>query len=245
MCWFALVRKIWGFLANSHTQINANENLENKPYFRLCLLSNLANLLRPVYSRSKFLGIFDPFSPSLDGIPLGELDDCWVKRSVFKFDIFKTLSEAGRLITSDTGDTFLTVLSCTCSTDCDELIVFLLFSGATLGSWLVFLLGSSSTYGLNQVSLRSIFFAAPLCELCSTRYTKFGVIVTYLKNGTVENSSSNTTWNWGETWQVSGFRTRGTDPAWNGELLIYIPAREWVSHWGIPDPFPCNLSFKT
>ena len=32
-----------------------------------------------------------------------------------------------------------------------------------------------------------------------------------LINVTVENSSSKTIWNWGETWSVAGFRTRATD----------------------------------
>ena len=31
MCWFALVRNMWGFLANLYAPINPNENLANKP----------------------------------------------------------------------------------------------------------------------------------------------------------------------------------------------------------------------
>ena len=54
----------------------------------------------------------------------------------------------------------------------------------------------------------------------------------YLMNGTVENSSPNTTLNRGETLPVSGFRTRDTDPAWNGDQPIYIPAYERGHHLG-------------
>ena len=38
---------MWGFLATSYAPITANENLENKPYFCLGLLANLADILRP------------------------------------------------------------------------------------------------------------------------------------------------------------------------------------------------------
>ena len=75
MCWFALLRKIWVFLAIYHAQITANDNFANKPYFCLILLANLADLLRLVDARSIISGIFDIFSPSQDVIPLGELDD--------------------------------------------------------------------------------------------------------------------------------------------------------------------------
>ena len=77
MCWFYLVRNMWGVLNTSHDPITANENLSNKPYFCLGLLANLADILIPVDSRSIILVIFDPFYPSRDGIPLGTLGDCW------------------------------------------------------------------------------------------------------------------------------------------------------------------------
>ena len=32
MCWFVLVRKMWGFLANSHATVTDNYNLSNKQY---------------------------------------------------------------------------------------------------------------------------------------------------------------------------------------------------------------------
>ena len=76
MCWFSLVRNMWGLLATSHAPISDNDNSANKPYFCLVLLSNLANLLRTVDSRSIILDIFNTFSPSRDGIPLDKLDDC-------------------------------------------------------------------------------------------------------------------------------------------------------------------------
>ena len=76
MCWFALVRKMWGFLATPNDTITANESLKNKSYYCLGLLSNLTDTLGIVDARSIILGIFDPFTPSLYGIPWGELDDC-------------------------------------------------------------------------------------------------------------------------------------------------------------------------
>ena len=76
MCWFVLGGKMWGFLATAHATITDNENLENEAYICLGLLVNLADLLRPVDTRSIVLGIFDSFSPSRYGIPLGTLDDC-------------------------------------------------------------------------------------------------------------------------------------------------------------------------
>ena len=71
-----LVIKMWGFLATSHAPITANDNLENKPYFCLGLLANLAYLLIPVDATLIILGIFYPLSPSQYGIPLGQWDDC-------------------------------------------------------------------------------------------------------------------------------------------------------------------------
>ena len=184
ICWFSIVRKIWGFLANSHTPINANENLENKPYFRLCLLSNLANLLRPVYSRSKFLGIFDPFSPSQDDIPLGTLGDRRAK-FFFIFDVFRTTLETGHWITSDTDAPLMIIPSFNCCMVCNNVIIFLLFYSATLGTWVGVLLVSSSMSGVNQVTLRSKFSGAPLYELRCTRSVQFGGIVPSLMNGAV------------------------------------------------------------
>ena len=43
-------------------------------------------------------------------------------------------------------------------------------------------------------------------------------------------TSSNTTWNWGDTWPVYGFRTRVTYPAANGEWPRQIPANERGCH---------------
>ena len=57
----------------------------------------------------------------------------------------------------------------------------------------------------------------------------WGFVVSSLINGTVGNLSSNTTWNLGDTWQVSVLRTRYTDPEWNGEWPRHIPGRERVS----------------
>ena len=67
---------MWGSLATSYAQITAGGNLASTPYFCLGLLANLAGLLRPVDDTSIILGVFGPFSPSQDGIPIGTLDDC-------------------------------------------------------------------------------------------------------------------------------------------------------------------------
>ena len=54
---------MWGFLAASHTPIAANENLENKPYFYLSLLANLADILIPVDAILIGLGVLIPSIP--------------------------------------------------------------------------------------------------------------------------------------------------------------------------------------
>ena len=54
---------MWGLLATSHAPINANDNLGNKSYFCLGLLTKLADLLIPVDARPIIFGIFDPFPP--------------------------------------------------------------------------------------------------------------------------------------------------------------------------------------
>ena len=218
ICWFGIVRKMWGILTTSHAPINAKYNLSNKPYSCLSLLANLEDLLRPVDSRSIILGIFDPLSPSWHDIPLVTLDDCWSKLTLFKFDVFQTPSEYGCLITLETCAPSLTGPSFLCGIDCDGVSVLLLLYGAMISSWLRVSLKSYSQYVVNQVSLRSIFSGAPLCELCCTISVQFGDIVSSLINGTVENSSSNTTWNLGETWPVAIFITRATYTAWNGDF---------------------------
>ena len=176
---------MWGFLSTSHFPITANENLANKYFFCLGLLANLADLLRPVDSRSIVLDLFDTFSPSLGGIPLGVLDDCWANGSFDKFYFFRTPSESGHLIASDTGDPLLTVISWHFCTGCNDVIIFPLFFGETLGMWVGVSLGYFSISVVNQVSLRLIFSSAPLCELCCKRSVQFGSILTSLMNGTV------------------------------------------------------------
>ena len=57
ICWFSLVRNVWGFLVTPYDPTTANENLENKKYFCLGLLSNLEGPLRPIDNRSILLGI--------------------------------------------------------------------------------------------------------------------------------------------------------------------------------------------
>ena len=136
MYWYSQVRNIWGLLSTSHAPITANKNLWNKPYFCLGLLSNLAYIMIPVDARSTILGIFYPFSPSLYGILLVTLDDCWLKQSFGKCDVFWTPSETGCLITSETDAPSLTGLS-----------------GVTLSTLVGVLVGYSSRSGVNQVPL--------------------------------------------------------------------------------------------
>ena len=185
--------------------------LWNKLYLCLVYLSNLAYLLRPVYDRSTILGVFGPLSPSLYDIPPGALNCCRAKQTFFKFDFFQTPSESGRSITSDTDATSLEVISCTCGDKCDNMSMLLFFYGATLSLWLGVSQRSSSISLVNQVSLRLIFSVEPLFDLCCTISVQFEGISPSLMNGTVGNSSSNTTLNWGDTWTVSGFRTIAND----------------------------------
>ena len=94
-----------------------------------------------------------------------------------------------------------------------------------------FFLGFTSWYGVDQVSLSSILSGTSLCHLCCTRSVQFGFIVPSLINRAEENSSSNTKWNWGKTWPVSGFRTRANDPAWNGSDQERSPHMSRVPNW--------------
>ena len=233
--WFGIVRNMWGFLATSHSPITSNESSPIKAYLFWVLLANLAYLLRPVDSRLVILGIFDAFFISREVSPLGALDDCWEKQNFFKFDVCQTPPESVHSINSETHSPSLAGTSFTCGLGCNCVRMLLLFSGATLGSRLGGFLRSSLRYWVNQVFLRSIWSGAPICDLRYTRYVQFGVIVPSLMNGTVDNSSSNTTWNWGETWPVSGFITRDTYPAWNVEWPRYIPAHEQGYHFFSPD----------
>ena len=154
MCRLSLIRNMRGFLSTSHATIITNENLSNKPHLCMGLLYKLLDLLRPVDTRSIILGIFDPFYPSRDGIPLGTLGDCWAKLAFFKFYVFQTPLETGSLITSENDDLFLTRLSCTFCTVCDDVTTFMLFYGATHGTWVGVSLRYYSISGANQVSLR-------------------------------------------------------------------------------------------
>ena len=125
---------MWRFLTISHASMTVNENLANKPYFYLILLSNLAYLLIPVDARLVILGILHPFYPCQDGIPLDMLDNCVVKRTFGIFEVFQTLLVPECLITSETDAPSLTGIYFTCCTDFDDVIVFLVFSCATLGT---------------------------------------------------------------------------------------------------------------
>ena len=79
-------------------------------------------------------------------------------------------------------------------------------------------------------------FVVALSEEYFTRSSHFFGIVTDSMNGTVEKSSSNTTWYCGLTRPVFGFQTSATLPAWNGKCPKYTPIREGGSHVGRPAP---------
>ena len=177
--------------------------------------------------------------------PTGRVGWLLSKKTLFKFGVFRTPLEAVRLIASETGDPLMAGLSCTFGTYFDDMSVLLLFSGSMLGLWIGVLLGSFSRTGVNQVSLRLIFSVAQVCELHCTRSVQLWVIVPSLINRTVENSSSNTTWNWVDTLTVDGFRTMATDPVWNGEWLRCIPSREKGSHLGSTAILPWNSASNT
>ena len=63
VCWFDLVRNMWGFLATYHASSTDIENLANKPSFCLVLLAKLVDLLIKVYTIPIILGILIPFTP--------------------------------------------------------------------------------------------------------------------------------------------------------------------------------------
>ena len=127
-----------------------------------------------------------PFYLLEDGIPLNKLGDCWANQTFFKFDVFQTPSETERLIASETDTPLLTVFSCTFCTGYNYVIIFLLFYGVTLGTWVGVSMGASSTSGVNQVSLRSTFSCATQLIKCCTRECWPQGIVPSLMNETVE-----------------------------------------------------------
>ena len=134
------------------------------------------------------IGHFYPFSPlfpSLNGISLGALDDSWEKNSKQNV-LFQNSLESGRSVTSESDSPLLDVLFSTLGLYYNYMSFLLLFYGVTIGSWLGVSLGYSSISGVNQVSLRSIFSSALLCELRFTIYVQYGVVMTSLMNGTVK-----------------------------------------------------------
>ena len=236
---------MWGFWATPQDPTTTNNNLANKPYFCLFLLSNRIDDLIPFLAKLFTLCIFDPFSSFYTSwycIPLVALDNCWARPTFSNFDLWENTLENGYFCYSEADAPSMDGPSCTGGSDCNNASVLLLFSGATLRSWLRISLEYSSRYGVNQVLLISLFSRALLCELWCTRSVQFGVIGPSLINGTVENLSSNTTCNWGETWPVYGFINRATDPAWHSEWPRYIHAREWSSHLDIPAMLPCIIA---
>ena len=186
---------MWGFLITSHAPINANENLVNKPYFCLGLFSNLVDLLIPVDTILIILDIFDTFSPSLDSIPTGASDDCWLKQTFYLSD-YIFLYAWYRL------------------RKCDRVsIIFLGNSRLVIFSFTGIFLNICITPRLPEVNIiwckalwSELYNICPIWGHC-----------TFPNEWNCGNSSSKTTWNWGKTWAVAGFRTIGTDTEWNSE----------------------------
>ena len=143
-------------------------------------------------------------------------DEFWAKPAFPSFYVLLTPSETGCYCNSEGRDTFLAGTSCTRCLDGTIVSVLVLFSVATLGSCFKVFLRSYSRYGVNKVSLGSILSGANLFEMRCTRSLQLVGIVQYTKNGIVGKSLSNTTCNWGDALPVSGFITRSTDTAWNG-----------------------------
>ena len=136
---------------------------------------------------------FWSFSPSRDVIPLGTLNDCWAKQTFCKFGLFQTPLETGWSITSETDAPSLTGIS-----------------GATLSTWLGFFWDLPqymewTKYPWGQYSLVHqfmSFFAQYMLNWEVFCLPSWMELCKFL--------SSNTAWNWGETWLLSRFRTRAT-----------------------------------
>ena len=67
----------------------------------------------------------------------------------------------------------------------------------------------------------------------------------YLMNGTVENLSSNTKLNLGDTLPVDGLKARATEPEWNSEWTRLIPVREIFYYLGKPPMVSFSLASRT
>ena len=107
------------------------------------------------------------------------------------------------------------------------------FFGISLKIW-----SEQSILEVNIIRCKPMW--ATLHKICP-----IGVIVPSLINGTVENSSSNTTLNWGEIWTVAGFRIRDYDPVRNDKLTRWIPTHKRGSHLCSPAMLPCNIVSNT
>ena len=157
ICWFALVRNMWYFKATKYAPITDNENLANNPYFCLGLLSNQGDLLVPDDYRSIILGCFDTFYPSWYGIPLGELDNCGARQTLYKFYVFRIF---GRWMLNHFRDwhslTDRNVLYVRYRLRRRERISIIIWYNSCHMTW--------NFYGIPlKVSLRSILSGAPLC----------------------------------------------------------------------------------
>ena len=88
----------------------------------------------PVDTTPIILNIFGPFYFFARWHTTGHVGLLLSKKTFGKFEMFRTSSEIGHSITSETYTLFMNGLSCTCCTGCNDATIFLLFNGATLGT---------------------------------------------------------------------------------------------------------------
>ena len=140
---------MWGYLANSHAQITASENIANSPYIFLVLFANLAYRWIPVDAKPMILIILDlvlyfedPLSPSWYGIPPGTLNQ-FLSKHIFSlsFDVLRTLLLTGCSCGSKDHTHLLAGTSCICSSVGDDANVFFIIyvcNDAWFMSWIFY-----------------------------------------------------------------------------------------------------------
>ena len=121
MCYFAILRKMWGLLSTSHAIITYNENLLNKPYFR-----QPGRSLKTSRCHFDYLIHFYPVStltPSKKWHPTGRIGLLLIEINFFKYSNFLIQSDNDCLNTSETTYPLMSGLSCIFSLDCGNMIV--------------------------------------------------------------------------------------------------------------------------
>ena len=187
---------------------------------------------------------FSPLSPSRDSIPLGALGYCWSKKLSLNLMCLNSLGRCTfyhfRDRRSLAGRHFLYVHFLLWRR---KLFIIILWSDAWLVNWGfpgIFLKIWSEPIILEIIILSSTTLWAALHKI----YPIWGIVHS-LVNINVENSSSNTTWNLGETLSVDGFRTIYTYPEWNCQWPRYIPALDQGSHLDSTSMLHFNIGSNT